>query len=274
MTQFAVETLPVIIFVLVLYKLPEYRARTTYIGRYRDWIISGVVGLVMFSLVMYATSVPYSTHISDFYASSSYTLAKGRNVVNVILVDYRGLDTLVEVAVLAVAGIGVLALLATGKQELDEIKLSIHSLIYQTASRYLVPLILLFAVFAFLRGHNEPGGGFIGGLVASSAFVLYIFAFSIEDARALLRVSPVSLIAVGLLIAVGSTLVSPLIFQQPFMEGGWGTLEILAVGKLGTPLFFDLGVMLTVVGVVLSIVFALAAEEENLHRPENIQGGD
>ncbi|MFK7804448.1 MAG: Na+/H+ antiporter subunit B [Anaerolineae bacterium] len=274
MTQFSVETLTVIIFVLVLYKLPQYRARTTDVGRYRDWIISGIVGLVMFTLVMFATSIPYSTHISDFYAETSYTLAKGRNIVNVILVDYRGVDTLVEITVLAVAAIGVLALLATSEKLDEKITLMIHSLIFQTASRYLVPIILLFSVFALLRGHNDPGGGFIGGLLASSAFVLYIFAFSIEDARALLRVRPITLIGIGLVVAVGSTLFAPIVFQQPFMQGVWGEVVIPAVGKLGTPLIFDIGVMITVVGVVLAIVFGLAAEEDNLRRTDPVQGGD
>ncbi|MFT7584477.1 MAG: multicomponent Na+:H+ antiporter subunit A [Cellvibrionaceae bacterium] len=272
MTQFAVETLIVIVFVLVIYKLPLYSARSTIIGRYRDWIISGIIGIVMFTLVMFVTSVPYSKHISDFYASNSYTLAKGRNIVNVILVDFRGLDTMVEVSVLAVAAIGVLALLATGKKVEEPGSKVISSLIFKTASRYLVPLILLFAVFTLLRGHNDPGGGFIAGLLAASAFVMYILAFSIEDAKELLKVRPMSLIAAGLTIALGSTLFAPLVLQQPFMEGIWGSYAIPAIGKLGTPLVFDIGVMLAVIGVVLAIVFGLAAEEDNLRRQTQRQG--
>ncbi|MEM7797826.1 MAG: Na+/H+ antiporter subunit B [Chloroflexota bacterium] len=142
----------------------------------------------------------------------------------------------------------------------------ISSLILKTATRYLVPTILMFSIFIFLRGHNEPGGGFIGGLLASSAFVLYIFAFSIQDARALLRVNPLSLIGAGLSLAMGSTLFAPIFFQETFMKGIWGEVELPGLGKLGSPFFFDLGVELTVLGVVLTIIFTLAGEDEKLRK--------
>ena len=264
MTQFSIETLTVIIFVLVIYRLPHYQSLTSTIGRYRDAILATMVGLVMFGLVLYVTSIPYSEHISEYYAAGSYLEAKGRNIVNVILVDFRGLDTMVEIAVLAVAGIGVMALLATGTFRGRPVHPVIRSLIFQTASRYLVPLILLFSVFVLFRGHNEPGGGFIGGLVASSAFVLYVFAFDVKEAQELLRVHPISLIGVGLAIAVSSALIAPVFMQETFMYGVWGETELPAIGKLGTPLMFDIGVMLTVVGTVLAIVFSLAEQDENL----------
>ena len=265
MTQFSVETLTVIIFVLLLYKLPRYQSLTSTIGRYRDAMIAGFVGLVMFGLVLFVTSVPYSTHISDYYIENSYVLAKGRNIVNVILVDFRGIDTMVEIAVLAVAGIGILALLSKSTGDIDESTLMIQSLIFRTASRYLIPMILLFSVFVLIRGHNDPGGGFIGGLVASSAFVLYIFAYSVEEAQAMLRVRPGSLIIFGLLIAICSALFSPIFMGETFMYGAWGTFEVPAIGKLGTPFFFDIAVFLVVIGSVLAIIFALADEDENLH---------
>lgn len=145
----------------------------------------------------------------------------------------------------------------------------IGSLIFRTATRYLVPIIFMFSIFIFLRGHNAPGGGFVGGLAASTGFVLYIFAFSIQDARDLLRVNPLVLTAVGLAIAMGSTLIAPLLFQETFMKGIWGTIVLPGIGKLGTPFFFDLGVMFAVVGVVLTIIFTLADEDDELHR----QGG-
>ena len=119
MTQFAIETLSVIIFVLVLYRLPGFDSFTSNAGRARDAIIAGGVGLLMMMLVLYVTAVPTSTHLSDYYAEFSYTLAKGTNVVNVILVDFRGMDTMIEVSVLAVAAIGVYALV-TRESKLDE----------------------------------------------------------------------------------------------------------------------------------------------------------
>lgn len=111
MTQFSIETLTVIIFVLVFYKLPPFQSMTSNAGRIRDIIVSSFVGLIMYALVLVVTSVPYSTHISDYFAQYSYELAKGKNVVNVILVDFRGFDTMVEISVLAVAAIGVYALI-------------------------------------------------------------------------------------------------------------------------------------------------------------------
>lgn len=146
-----------------------------------------------------------------------------------------------------------------------------RSMILQMATRYLVPLILLLSVFIFLRGHNEPGGGFVGGLLAASAFVLYTLAFGVREAQKLLVVRPLMLIVSGLTLALSSTLVAPLFFGQPLMTGKWfESFEVPGVGKLGTPLFFDLGVMLVVLGVTLLIVFTLAAEDEFLGEGEVI----
>lgn len=137
----------------------------------------------------------------------------------------------------------------------------IKSLILRTASRYLLPLILLFAVFIFLRGHSAPGGGFVGGLMASAAFALYAIAFGVEETRRLLIVQPQMLIGSGLLLAVSSALIAPLFLQRPFMTAVWGQREFPAVGLLNTPLMFDAGVTLTVLGVVLLIIFTLMDEK-------------
>jgi multicomponent Na+:H+ antiporter subunit B len=133
------------------------------------------------------------------------------------------------------------------------------SVILSTATRYLLPLLLLFSVFALLRGHNEPGGGFVGGLVASAAFTLFALAHDVERARAILPLNPRLLIAVGLLIAVTSGLIG-MLFGEPFMTTAWDSREIPVVGKMGTPLLFDVGVYLTVMGVALTIIFSLAEE--------------
>jgi multicomponent Na+:H+ antiporter subunit B len=135
------------------------------------------------------------------------------------------------------------------------------SIILTTATRYLLPLMLLFSVFILLRGHHDPGGGFIGGLVASAAFALYGFAYGMPEARRVLSVEPLRLIGVGLLTAVSSGLVAPLLRNQPFMTTVWDNTDYPAVGKLGTPVFFDLGVYLTVVGVVMLIILTLAEED-------------
>jgi len=124
----------------------------------------------------------------------------------------------------------------------------------------LLPLLLLFSVFLLLRGHNEPGGGFVGGLIAAAAFALYAFAEGADAARFVLRIAPRTLIATGLATAVLSALVAPVFAGLPFMTGLWSKVTLPAIGKLGTPLFFDLGVFQVVLGVTLLIIFSLAEE--------------
>jgi multicomponent Na+:H+ antiporter subunit B len=120
-----------------------------------------------------------------------------------------------------------------------------------------MPLLVLFALFLLLRGHNEPGGGFVGGLVVSASFVLYVIAFGVEAGRRALRVSPSTLLGTGLLIGVVSGIPGALA-GHTFMTAMWTTLRIgSATLDVGTPLLFDVGVFLAVVGVVLTIVFTL-----------------
>ena len=136
------------------------------------------------------------------------------------------------------------------------------SIILATATKYLMPLLLLLSAFFLLRGHNLPGGGFVGGLVASATFILHSFAFGAEQTRKLLRLSPHSITGIGLLIALGSGLVG-ILGGHPFMTGQWVTIPG-ASGEglhIGTPVFFDIGVYLVVLGAVLSIMLALAEGE-------------
>jgi multicomponent Na+:H+ antiporter subunit B len=135
------------------------------------------------------------------------------------------------------------------------------SIILRTATRLLFTLLLLFAVFILLRGHNEPGGGFIAGLVTAGAFALYAIAYDVAAARHALHLEPRTLIAVGLLLA-GGVGVLPLFSAEPFLTGKWISLngvEGEAI-KVGTPVIFDIGVFLVVIGVALGIILALAEE--------------
>jgi len=132
------------------------------------------------------------------------------------------------------------------------------SSILQTAVRLLMPLLLLFAVFLLLRGHNQPGGGFVGGLVVAASFVLYSIAFGVDAARRALLVRPSTLLGVGLLVALVSGLPA-VAAGHAFMTALWTTVAAGSmVIALGTPLVFDVGVFLAVIGVVLTIVFTLA----------------
>lgn len=136
------------------------------------------------------------------------------------------------------------------------------SIIFTTAVRVLMPLLLLFSLFLMLRGHNEPGGGFGGGLVAAAAFALYSFAFQSDAARRVLRSQPPTLIAVGLIMALGSGLIG-LGNGLPFLTGIWEQITLPGGNQayIGTPIIFDLGVYLVVIGVILMIVFALQEAE-------------
>lgn len=133
-----------------------------------------------------------------------------------------------------------------------------RSTILQTATRFLMPLLLLFALFLLLRGHNEPGGGFVGGLVVASSFVLYGMAFGVDRARRALLVDPSTLLSGGLLVALSSG-IPALLLGRPFMTALWTKVGVEpAVLDVGTPLIFDVGVFLAVIGVVLTIIFTLA----------------
>lgn len=137
-----------------------------------------------------------------------------------------------------------------------------RSLILATATRYLLPMLLLFSVFLLLRGHYLPGGGFIGGLVAAATFSLHAFAFGVRRTRELLRISPRTFIGVGLLLALGSGVFS-VFFGLPFLTGRWHSLrsESGEAISLGTPLLFDAGVFLVVIGATLAAILELAKEQ-------------
>ncbi|WP_343701938.1 Na+/H+ antiporter subunit B [Chitinophaga sp.] len=131
------------------------------------------------------------------------------------------------------------------------------SVILRTASNYLLPLLLLFSVFILLRGHYNPGGGFVGGLIASIAFVLHAFANRLENTRKLLRYPPGALIPVGLAVSLLSGL-APVFAGLPFMTALWFSAPMPIIGLVGTPLFFDIGVYLVVIGITLTILFNIS----------------
>ena len=136
------------------------------------------------------------------------------------------------------------------------------SLLLQTTTRYLMPLLLIFSIFLFWRGHNQPGGGFAGGLVAAAAFALLSIAYGAAEARRVLHVEPHVLIGIGLLTALASGVLS-LLAGYPFLTGVWGSFQLPGFPPvdLGTPVLFDLGVYLLVIGITLSIIFALEETE-------------
>ena len=132
------------------------------------------------------------------------------------------------------------------------------SLILQVVGRLLIPLMLLFAVFLLLRGHNEPGGGFVGGLMAVAAFGLYSLTYGVGAARRALRADPLTLIGVGLLFAAASGL-GALFTGEPYLTGVWFEAQLAPDFhlKVGTPTLFDIGVFLVVVGGTLAALYAM-----------------
>ena len=137
-----------------------------------------------------------------------------------------------------------------------------RTLIFRTAAPYLTALMLMFSVFVLLRGHNEPGGGFIGGLIAASAFAIHGIAFGVPPVRRALYFHPMAVSGFGLLLAATSGLVS-LAFGVPFLTGLWVSPTVLGTTiDLSTVMFFDIGVYLVVVGSITSIAFALEGRED------------
>ena len=133
------------------------------------------------------------------------------------------------------------------------------SLILRTAARLLLVLLLVSSIFILIRGHNDPGGGFIGGLLAAGGIAIHQLACGVRRARRLLRVDPRMLAAIGLLVAIAAG-ATALIDGQPLLTGLWLDWAVPGVGKLGTPLLFDIGVFLLVAGSALTILFTLDEE--------------
>jgi len=135
------------------------------------------------------------------------------------------------------------------------------TLILNTTNRFIIGLLLVFSVFLLIRGHNLPGGGFCGGLVAAAAFALQALAYGVPSARQLLIIDPRTIIGIGLIVAFVSGLWGNL-FGLPFLTGIWEKTPLPVIGKLGTPFVFDVGVYIVVLGVVSMIVFVLADDQD------------
>jgi multicomponent Na+:H+ antiporter subunit B len=135
-----------------------------------------------------------------------------------------------------------------------------QTLIFRTIAPYLCALMILFSIFVCLRGHNEPGGGFIGGLIAASAFAVYGIAYGVSAVRKAIVVHPMALAGFGLFFGAITGLLS-VFLEQPFFTGQWVFVDVLGASVgLSTPMFFDIGVYFVVVGSITSI--ALALEED------------
>jgi len=134
-----------------------------------------------------------------------------------------------------------------------------RTLILSTLLRAIIPLFIGIALYMFFRGHNNPGGGFIAGLIASIPFMLHTMVFGCEKTKQQFKIRPRPLVSIGLIVALVSGMFS-VVRGDPFMTPIWVDEKLPLIGKIGTPIFFDLGVLLVVFGVVLQVTFSLIEE--------------
>jgi multicomponent K+:H+ antiporter subunit A len=259
LTQLSVEVVTMLLLMLAMYFLPvRTQVESSSVRVLRDVLLALVVGAgvaVMAFLVMTGDT----TTISQFFMDNSKSGGGGTNVVNVILVDFRGFDTFGEITVLGIAAMGIYALLKDlnlASAKYDSLgrpwAADAHPLVLVTISRPLLPLALLIAVYIFLRGHNLPGGGFVAGLITSVALVLQYVASGVGWVHSRMPGDYHPVVAMGVLLA-GLTGVGSWVFDYPFLTSSFTYVSLPVIGKfeLATAMLFDTGVFLTVVGATL-----------------------
>ncbi|MCE8028420.1 monovalent cation/H+ antiporter subunit A [Halomonas daqingensis] len=265
LTQLSVEVASMILMILALFFLPQ-RPPLLVSGRriLRDLILATSLGLVV-AMLNYALLTRETLTIADYFLRESVPGGGGTNVVNVILVDFRGFDTLGEITVLTLAGLATFKLLNRLRLfmpsgNIEGIRWSRHRypLILSVVAQILLPLALLVSVYIFLRGHNQPGGGFIAGLITATALILQYMARGHDWTRERLPISYPIVAVSGLAVALATGLGSWL-FGFPFLTSAFGHFHLPLVGEfeLATAMLFDLGVYLAVVGATLMILINL-----------------
>ncbi|CAI8228513.1 MAG: Na(+)/H(+) antiporter subunit A [Marinobacterium sp. xm-d-530] len=267
LTQLSVEVVTVILLMLALFFLPQVTSKAASPSSVvRDLGLATLIGGVM-ATISYAMMTHPQTSIADFFIANSKTGGGGTNVVNVILVDFRGFDTFGEITVLGIAGLGIYKLIAGMKLFMPSADLNgipwsndHHPMMLATVSRALLPLALLVSAYIFLRGHNLPGGGFIAGLVTAVALILQYIANGVDFMRERSKLNYQWLISVGLIIA-GATGMGSWLFGYPFLSSWFDYFYLPGIGKfeLASAMLFDLGVYLTVIGSTLLILGNLGA---------------
>ena len=265
MTQFTVEVVTIILLLLALNFLPKTTpVESTVLRRVRDTGVAVLGGLATFGLSYhYLLRDAVSTPISEFHLANSYKGGGGTNVVNVILVDFRGFDTYGEIIVLGIAALLIYAMTETLLDGPVRARLlnrkpdqsrsgNKHPMMMVVLTRVIMPVVLMVGFYIFLRGHNEPGGGFIAGLIVSIGVVMQYMASGFGWASARLRYPYHGVIGAGVLIA-GLTGIGSWFFGKPFLTSDFTYVRIPPFEKfeLATAALFDLGVFLAVVGAVM-----------------------
>lgn len=269
LTQAAVETLSTVVFVLVLRRLPErFERQSSARRRIGRLVIAGAVGSTVFAFALLAAGYRLTPPVSDQMVARAVPDGHGKNVVNVILVDFRGFDTMAEITVLAVASIGAVALARVGRRVAEARGESRATgnppprlAFVDVSVRVVFHVVLMTSLWLLFAGHNQPGGGFVGGLLAGSAITLRYIAGGIEEVRGRSQFRPWTVLGTGLLLAAGTATI-PLLFGGSVLEVGLAALDLPLVGAVtvSSALAFDSGVYLAVVGMVLMVFEAFGEE--------------
>jgi multicomponent K+:H+ antiporter subunit A len=267
LTQISVEVVTIILLMMALHLLPFTTPKESSKARKRrDGLLAVLAGGGAAALAMAILTRPYDT-ISDFFLAQSVPGGGGTNVVNVILVDFRGFDTMGEITVLAIAGLIVYALLHGFERKAPQTDdmgrpwtRDRFPMILVYITRPLLPLALLFSVYIFLRGHNDPGGGFIAGLITATVLTLQYIASGIVWTRPRLHYDNHIIMALGLLLALGTGLASCAL-DYPFLTSTYEYVELPLIGKfeIASAMAFDMGVYLVVVGSVMLMLVKLGS---------------
>lgn len=271
LTQLSVEVVSTVLLLMGLALLPQHSPReSTSARRWRDAALAlaggGGVGYVAWVLL-----TRDHDSISWYFLEKSLPVGGGTNVVNVILVDFRGYDTFGEITVLGIAAIGVLALMEGMRSRRPATDpdgrpwtFAAQPLLLRVAASVVLPVALVFTLYIFMRGHNMPGGGFIAGLITAVALVLQLMSLGQTKAEAMLRAQAgrrfVRWIGSGLSIA-GLTGVGAFFWGRPFLTSAHGHPHVPILGELplASAALFDLGVYLTVVGATLLTISVLGS---------------
>ena len=303
LTQLAVEVVTTVLFLLGLRWMPKRRegddprtAARAWWRRRRDLVLAVLIGsgLAALSYALLTRQAPLS--ISPFFIANALPEGGGTNVVNVMLVDFRAFDTLGEITVLGIVGLTVYALLRRFRPAREAVEPTEQQRVHRDAAgadlvdrdgdgddhlppylevpavlvRLLLPVAGLLALHLFLRGHNEPGGGFVAGLVVAIAFIAQYMVSGTRWVESRLRLLPPRWIAVGLLVALATGLGS-LTLGHPFMTTHTAHVTWPLVGEvhLPTAAIFDLGVFTVVVGSTLLILTAIAHQSLRARRQQS-----
>ncbi len=286
LTQFLVETLTLVVFVLVLRKLP---AEAPITGNRPSRIARALLGVAVAAMVLVvavaARGARVAAPVADRLPGQAYEFGYGHNTVNVILVDIRAWDTFGEISVLLVAATGVASLVFRNRRFGSAPRVSAEraaaeiaspgntwligsalrdprhrSLVLEITSRLAFPTLMVVSIYFFFAGHNAPGGGFAGGLTAGLALVLRYLAGGRYEIGEALPLDAGRILGTGLLLAAAGTVVS-LLVGAPAMSSVAVefTLPVFGHVKVVTALIFDAGVYLIVVGLVLDVLRSLGA---------------